>query len=94
MSKNDGGPAFPVPSAEDSAATLCAQGYGGMTLRDYFIAHAPAQEISEIMPSDLKGCAAYLGISVERYKYPDSYLEIVAKLRAQWADAMLAEREK
>ena len=34
MSKNDGGPAFPIPGLQDD------QDFNGMTLRDYFAAKA------------------------------------------------------
>ncbi|MDF3863488.1 hypothetical protein P3W53_03380 [Pseudomonas denitrificans (nom. rej.)] len=34
MSKNDGGPAFPIPGLKDDAD------FNGMTLRDYFAAKA------------------------------------------------------
>ena len=34
----DGGPAFPVPDQQHSGGL---DGYYGMTLRDYFIAHSP-----------------------------------------------------
>lgn len=34
---NDGGPAFPVPGLQHDEA------FNGMTLRDYFAAHAPAE---------------------------------------------------
>lgn len=43
--QNDGGPAFPVPVTEGpmSGNIIDGQHFGnaGMTLRDYFIAHAP-----------------------------------------------------
>jgi hypothetical protein len=46
--RNDGGPAFPVPAIYDPSreqvnSTLAYTGEGGMTLRDYFMAHAPAE---------------------------------------------------
>ena len=45
---NDGGPAFPEPAVFDAnrgeVNPAAAYGFaGGMTLRDYFIAHAPAE---------------------------------------------------
>lgn len=45
---NDGGPAFPRPTSEDRTHGDQAEGnstcfgYKGMSLRDYFAAHAPA----------------------------------------------------
>jgi hypothetical protein len=41
---DDGGPAFPIPLTIDGPdlADHAARGVAGMTLRDYFAAHAPA----------------------------------------------------
>lgn len=42
----DGGPAFPFPSVsqnQGTGETTVTQGDGGMSLRDYFIAHAPVE---------------------------------------------------
>ena len=85
MSREDGGPAFPI--LQDSA-------YMGMTLRDYFLAHAPAQEIADLVPADINGCAKYIGIEPVAYKGNEHYILVLAKARGEWADAMLAEREK
>lgn len=43
MTKNDGGPAFPIPSERDPA-TGCGihEGWAGMTLRDWYIGKALA----------------------------------------------------
>lgn len=42
--KDDGGPAFPLPvDADIDCAGRAASGYGGISIRDYFIAHAPAE---------------------------------------------------
>ena len=93
MEKNDGGPAFPTsPNGVDP--TWAAARTGGMTLRDYFMAHAPAQEIADVVPADIRGCAQYLGIEPSAYKAPVHYFQVLAKIRGEWADAMLAEREK
>ena len=95
--KNDGGPAFPrqtfeyYPSLNKTHAGNCDP---GMSLRDYFVAHAPPAEIAYLVPSDLKGCAAYIGISAEEYTGNQHYCMVLAKARAEWADAMLKEREK
>lgn len=44
MAEINGGPAFPCPMSEQSHANQdCGPYQGGMTLRDYFIAHAPAE---------------------------------------------------
>jgi len=65
MSK-DSGPAFPGDMMWSEA---------GMSLRDYFAAHAPDSEIT---------------VSHSH----NNYLGEVAKKRYEWADAMLAERDK
>jgi len=66
---NDGGPAF--PSYRDIRTS-------GMTLRDYFAAHAPASEIERIV----------------KCNFSEHYPMAVAKARMIWADAMLAARER
>lgn len=43
MSKNDGGPAFPIPGLQDD------QDFNGMTLRDYFAAKALTALISVVL---------------------------------------------
>lgn len=40
MSKNTGGPAFPVPVVDQECCGRFESGYGGMSLRDYFAAKA------------------------------------------------------
>lgn len=40
MSKNNGGPAFPLPVKDANCCARLDSGYGGMTLRDYFAAKA------------------------------------------------------
>jgi len=60
-----------------------------MTLRDYYMAHAPAEEIDVIIPSKR---AEWLGIREDQYRMPEHYILCLAKARALWADAMLAER--
>lgn len=49
MSKNNGGPAFPIPGAVNGIAP----GFGGMTLRDYFAAKAMAALISGAMANGI-----------------------------------------
>ena len=87
----DGGPAFPRPAVNDKMGWAGAQ--QGMTLRDYFMAHAPRGEILDMCPTDSKGCAALIGIPPEAYTV-DHYPRLLAVLRGRWADAMLTERDK
>ena len=89
MSANDGGPAFPTVDANRD------EDYGtrGMTLRDYYIAHAPAQEIEAITPDTIEACAAFIGIEAKDYKGGVHYIKCLAKSRVIWADAMLEARK-
>ena len=79
-------PAFPVING----GVLCM----GMTLRDYYIAHAPASEIADLIPKTVEGFARYIGIPPSEYVGERDYLKAIAKARGEWADAMLEEREK
>jgi hypothetical protein len=89
--KDDGGPAFPLHTDD-------GRGYEvkhlGMSLRDYFAAHAPAKEIEDLMPSSVKEAAEFLGKTIDEYKYGEDYYKAIARRRYEWADAMLAERQK
>ena len=90
---NDGGPAFPFPTMEQGS-TCTAGAWAaspGMTLRDYFAAHAPA------MPSDL-GRLALEDADVDNPDKThgekcDVLLSIVSEWRYRYADAMLKARE-
>ena len=97
MSKETGGPAFPCVSEHREAPSK-----NGMTLRDYFAAHCPNEEIDARMPGTVGGLAELLkekGIIgawtdiIRAYDQKD-----VARLRVafrwEYADSMLAERNK
>ena len=93
--KNDGGPAFPVAAYTlDTSGKPMLMVKDGMTIRDYFIAHAPVQEIANLVPGTIGRCAAYIGIDAADYTMSYHYLLVLAKARGEWADAMLKEREK
>lgn len=86
--KDNGGPAFPVPMTMDMEGNFHhsaehPDGIGGMSLRDYFAAKAPPEEVHSIMVhagwSSLTGAA---------------WLECITAARLMWADAMLKAREK
>lgn len=86
----DGGFAFPHwDKVFDKTVT-----HNGMTLRDYFMVNAPAKEIEEMCPVTAKGCSEVIGVSAEEYRGDIHYPRVLAKLRAVWADAMIAERDK
>ena len=86
MSKDTGGPAFPVSEgrAQDGSG-----GWWGMDLRDYFAANAMQGIVSSIDSEDnyqrLRGHASKGGLSVSEWIACDAYKQ---------ADAMLAERAK
>ena len=97
--KNEGGPAFPVAAYTlDTSGKPMLMVKDGMPLRDYFIAHAPAQEIANLVPISLKDCAAYLGIDAADYRRlyerRSHYLLVLAKARGEWADAMIEAGKK
>lgn len=48
---NDGGPAFPTENAMQTGPSSCR--YEGMTMRDYFAAHAP-EVPAFFLPADLE----------------------------------------
>ena len=92
--KDNGGPAFPrlgVYPNDDKPIGMSAE--GGMTIRDYFAVHAPAEEIDAMSPQDTKQCAEFLGIEAGTYKH-NMWPIVLAKLRYQCADAMIEERAK
>lgn len=90
MSKNTGGPAFPLPLTDkqerrwNEAMTMGAlDDPNGMTLRDYFAAKA------------LQGYISYMGCEAEATGYMGGQNAKVLALNAyKFADAMIAEREK
>lgn len=78
MTKNTGGPAFPMPEFSIGHAKYQSR-EAGMTLRDYFAAKAMQAEIANHPPSYWRSNGNYTFLS--RYAY-------------RMADAMLKEREK
>lgn len=87
----NGGPAFPLPLGTMNASE--PEQSGGMSLRDYFSAHAPQEELA--IPGTAQDCANRLGITVQEYaKDYGAWYRILAQEKYRYADAMLAEREK
>lgn len=88
MSKNNGGPAFPVQGFEylndanpaDPERVVHAP-YPGMTLRDYFAA---------------KAMQAVISYGVEKFTFQEGETpgQMAARQAYKTADAMLAERER
>lgn len=78
MVSNDGGPAFPVDGVHPIAGGLLPQASSGMTLRDYFAAHALPAIIAAYVEANGRcigsdhvrpNCAAHA------YKFADAMLE-------------------
>lgn len=85
MSKETGGPAFPIGVLDISRKKSYLD--GGMTLRDYFAGQALKGILSD---------ATHLNTIAQRVTkggVPDLF-EGVAKVACQYADAMIAERNK
>lgn len=80
---NDGGPAFPIPNDPRPGAY---EAHPGMSLRDYFAATAPIT-MAEVVQYYRR--YPHINVDVER----GAFLSLMADLRYQYADAMLAARE-
>ncbi len=93
--KDNGGPAFPVIHTivtQPGSFTQAPLGHEGMTLRDFYVSAAPAEEITDIVPQTAADAAKWLG--VELYDYRVHYPMALAKARGIWADAMIAARKE
>ena len=99
MSKNDGGSAFPGErighyeySRVETGIGTCQVGSGkpvmvqeaGMSLRDYFAAHAMSALLSELYVQSIR----------HKMLFEVSIFDIASKAAYEVADAMLKEREK
>lgn len=51
---------------------------------------APASEIDAMIPPSIMECAKFLELD-RPYDYRVDYLPMIAKIRRQWAQAMIAE---
>lgn len=80
--KNTGGPAFPSHGSMGEVA------HEGMTLRDYFAAHAPITLTDAVEFLDTYG-----GEVVGPWR-PEKVLQTLAELRVEYADAMIAARSQ
>lgn len=84
--QNNGGPAFPVFPPENHASVAV-----GMTLRDYFAAHAP-DHVTNIDEWGVKDAAALIGVSVVDYSWQEHSALVIAARAYAYADAMLKAR--
>lgn len=89
MSKKDGGPAFPNIASDERVGVYV--GDKGMSLRDYFAAHAP----DCLMNGDLAlpDICMLLGVSEKEYDWKFHWPKAVAEIRYRYADAMIARME-
>jgi len=91
--QDDGGAAFPMPSGPEPRVNATTHYNEGMSLRDWFAAHAPPCDVEAITGTDVKTVAEYLGIDPNEWRY-EHCIEAHAKARYQWADAMLKARKQ
>lgn len=88
---NDGGRAFPQPLTANDNTVHDELGQGGMSLRDYFAARAPA------MPADLNELAKEHADVDNPDKTHREKSDVLLAIRAEWnymyADAMIAARD-
>lgn len=89
---DDGGPAFPVPGLPSLPNGEFIYPTGGMSLRAYLMAHAPASEIKLLLPG-MQTAGAFLGLQDCTYDPRVHGAQVLAKARRMWADAMLAAME-
>lgn len=92
--KDDGGPAFPIPLLQGQSLAVGVSP-DGMTLRDYFAAKAIPVFLGGVWGDDTVGEAAKeLGIHANEYN-PKIHWPILCVRRAYAiADAMIQERAK
>lgn len=91
--KDNGGPAFPIPGDQYD------ESFNGMTLRDFFIAHAPTEPqpwfqpvMSTPAPEQYSG-ACYEGSRLEKWHEEWSRQRYI-QWPSAWADAMLEARQQ
>jgi len=88
--RNDGGPAFPAPLETALMAGLKpSNGALGMTLRDYFAANAPIT-VADAMVAVAADSAS---IGTLQKSARARVMAMLAEMRLEYADAMLAARE-
>lgn len=85
----NGGPVFPVPMVPWQAGFINVE-CTGMTLRDYFAAHAPHDALG--LPIKVEEAAARLGIPAANYRAEHHWHQVVAQARYVFADAMMKAR--
>lgn len=89
MSREDGGPAFPIPLNEGEPWSGQMGPADGMTLRDYFAAKASDADVED-QAQKLWAARCDLGIQIRVHR-PINWRQIA---RFAHADAMLAARKE
>lgn len=85
-----GGSAFPAMARWDDGVYRYVN--DGMSLRDYFAAHAPASAL-DINDWSVQDCQNFLGLpDGEPYQWRKHYTGLQAKLAYEYADAMVKAR--
>lgn len=87
---SNGGPAFPTENERQTGAN--SYHYEGMSLRDYLAAHCP-DSYCDMEGWTVGECAAFICLPEgTKYNRREHYRFVIAKLRYEYADAMLKER--
>lgn len=86
--RKDGGPAFARPAAWFNGTTM-SRSQDGMTLRDYFAAKAPITVDDAMVAAGADSSCIGTLPRAKRIEV----LEVLAAMRLEYADAMLAARE-
>ena len=89
MSRNDGGQAYPVPLAAGTMGDIL-HGYEGMTMRQYYAAHAPVT-LDDALLFARHAC---LSVGMLDDVSRGGVFRALAILRLEYADMMIAEGEK
>lgn len=99
---DDGGPAFPGAMdqlfySREGDLQFASQYVGmpspGMSLRDYFAAHVSVEEAQALAPDTADGCRKFLGMSQDEPWDGSRYVDILAIIKYEIADAMIARRK-
>lgn len=88
--RNDGGPAFPDPGRAQSAKQRETLTGTGITARDYFAAHAPISVQDALISAGFD--TSSIGTLPREFRI--EIMNLLAEMRMDYAEAMIAERAK
>lgn len=86
--KNTGGPAFPLPVADQECCGRFESGYGGISMRDYF-----AAKVCAALLTSTSADTDYPNLDYQKNPGGQTIAERTAGISYRMADAMLAARE-